>query len=154
MLKIEKQGKVLVIALLLLTGAFGIATVLHMQPTYAAGGTSSNVGYANYQLLVSQHPDMAKAQETMNAAVAQAKSDFDAKSANMNDQEKQALYQQLEQGLQQKQQELMVPINDKVTAAIKSVADSKGLTVVLDKGSVVYGGQDITNDVTKVITGK
>lgn len=48
----------------------------------------------------------------------------------------------------------MGAINDKVMAAVKSVAEAKGLTIIVDKGSVVYGGQDITDDVMKVITGK
>jgi outer membrane protein len=149
----KRQGKVFVVAVLFLLEVVGIIGV-NTNTTYAAGGASSVVGVVNYQLLVSQHPDTAKAQETMNAAVEQAKSDFDAKSANMSDQEKQALYQQLQQGIQQKNQELLGPINDKVMAAVKSVAEAKGLTVIVDKGSVVYGGQDITGDVMKVITGK
>jgi outer membrane protein len=69
----------------------------------------------------------------------------------MSDQEKQAYYQQLQQRLASKQQELISPILDKVEATIKSVADAKGLSVVLDKNNVVYGGQDITEEVTKKI---
>ncbi|MBU2702612.1 Skp family chaperone [Sporomusaceae bacterium BoRhaA] len=72
----------------------------------------------------------------------------------MNDQDKKALSQQLEQGLQQKQQELINAIRDKVNAAVKAVADDKGLTVVVDKSVIAYGGQDITDDVMKKITGK
>jgi outer membrane protein len=90
----------------------------------------------------------------MNGAIAQAKSNFDAKSANMNDQEKQSYYKQLQQGLQVKQQELLGAIQDKINAAVKAVADAKGLTVVVEKSVTVYGGQDITDDVMKKITGK
>lgn len=153
MINARKQGKVFLVAVLFLLGLFG-AAMFHTHTTYASNGSSSAVGAVNYQLLISQHPDTAKAQETMNAAIEQAQSDFNAKSATMNDQEKQGYYQQLQQGLQQKNQELLGPINDKVMAAVKSVAESKGLTVVIDKGNVVYGGQDITDDVMKVITGK
>ena len=153
MIHFKKQGKFFVVAVLFVLGVVGIFGV-NANKTYAASGTSSAVGIVNYQLLVSQHPDTAVAEQTMNAAVAQAKSDFDAKSVNMSDQEKQAYYQQLQQELQQKNQDLLVPINDKVMAAVKSVAEAKGLTIVLDKNSAVYGGQDITDDVMKVTTGK
>lgn len=154
MFNVKNRGKVFAVAaLLFFVGIFGMA-VSHTKPAYAAGNASSTVGYVNYQLLVSQHPDTAKAQDTMNAAIAQANSDFDAKSANMSDQDKQALYQQLQQGLQQKQAELLAPINDKIMAAIKSVADAKGLTTIVDKSSIIYGGQDITDDVIKAITQK
>lgn len=147
------QGKVFVVAVLFLLGVISIIG-FNTNTTYAAAGVPSTIGVVNYQLLVAQHPDTAVAQQTMQAAVAQTQSDFDAKSANMSDQDKQALYQQLQQGLQQKNQELLRPINDKIMAAVKSVAEAKGLTVIVEKGNVVYGGQDITADVMKVIAGK
>jgi len=130
---------------------FSIVAITHTSTTYAA---TSPVGMVNYQLLVENHPDAAKAQETMNAAVAQAKSDFDAKSVSMNDQEKKSYYQQLQQGIQIKQHELLGAIENKVKAAVKVVAKAKSLTIVVDTGVAVYGGQDITEDVMKKITGK
>jgi len=99
-----------------------------------------------------QHPDLAAANTQMQQAVTDAQKDFEEKSANMNDQEKSDYYQQTQQRLQQKQQELIEPIQDKVKDAVKSVAEAKGLTVVLDKSSVVYGGQDITQDVAKKVS--
>lgn len=149
MFNTKRQGKVVVVAVLFLLGVVGF----NPNTTYAAAA-ASNVGVVNYELLVSQHPDMAAAQQTMDAAVAQAKSDFDSQSVNMNEQEKQALNQQLQQRLNQKKQELLGPINDKIMAAIKSVADAKGLAIVVTQDSTVYGGQDITNDVGKIIAGK
>ncbi len=139
-------------------GAFlllSIVTIAQPSITYAASkNNDSQVGVVNYQLLVQQHPDAAKAQETMNAAVVQAKSDLDSKSVNMNDQEKQAYYQQLQQGLAIKEKELLGALQNKVDAAIAAIAKAKGLATIVDKGSVVYGGQDITDDVMKKITGK
>jgi outer membrane protein len=139
-------------------GAFlllSIVTIAQPSTTYAASKNNAfQVGVVNYQLLVQQHPDAAKAQETMNAAVVQAKSDLDSKSVNMNDQEKQAYYQQLQQGLAIKEKELLGALQNKVDAAIAAIAKAKGLATIVDKGSVVYGGQDITDDVMKKITGK
>lgn len=152
MFNMKRQGKVLRVAVLFLLGVVGIIGYTH-NTTYAATA-ASNIGVVNYELLLSQHPDTALAQQTMDAAVEKAKSDFDAQSVNMSDQEKEALNQQLQQGLNQKKQELLGPINDKIMAAIKSVADAKGLTIVVTQDSAVYGGQDITNDVGKIIGGK
>lgn len=153
MVDAKTQGKGFMLAVLFFLGIAGIIGA-NTNTTYAAEKASSAVGVVNYQLLVSQHPDMVAAQQTINEALAQAKNDFDAKSANMNDQDKQALYQQLQQGLEQKKQELLGPINDKVMAAIQSIAEAKGLTIIVDQGSVIYGGQDITDDVMKAITKK
>ena len=41
-----------------------------------------------------------------------------------------------------------------IDAAVKKIADNKGLAVVIAKDAVVYGGQDITDDVVKEITKK
>jgi outer membrane protein len=131
---------------------FAVLAITNPNTTYAAD--TSTVGVVNYQLLINQHPDMAQANETYKAAVKQAQDDFNAKSTNMNDSDKKALSQQLEQGLQQKQQELINAIRDKVNAAIKVIAEDKGLTVVMDKSVIAYGGQDITDEVMKKITGK
>lgn len=152
MYNIRKQGKVFVAAVLVLMGVVGIIGYNH-NTTYAAT-PASTVGVVNYELLFSQHPDTAAAQKTMDDAVEKAKSDFAAQSATMNDQEKEALNQQLQQQLNQKKQELLGPINDKIMAAIKSVADAKGLTIVVTQDTAIYGGQDITNDVGKIIGGK
>jgi len=153
-LKIEKkQVKIVsvVVAAFFLLGIVGIA-VSQSGTSYAA--PASNVGVVNYQMLVSQHPDMAKAQEAFKAEVDSLQKEFDSKAASMNDQQKQEYSAQLQQRLQLKQQELLGAIHDKVDAAVKAVAEAKGLAVVVHKGAVVYGGQDITEEATKKITGK
>lgn len=156
MLKDKKNVKVIALAVvaLFVLGVVGMAVTQTGKGYAAAAGSSSNVGKVNYQMLMSQHPDVATAEKTMQGEIDQAKKDFDAKTANMNDKEKQDYYMQVQQRLNLKQQELIGPINDKVTAAIKAVADAKGLAVVLDVSNVVYGGQDITDEVMKKITGK
>ena len=83
----------------------------------------------------------------MQNAIADVKKEFEEKSVGMNDQEKADYYQQSQLRLQQKQQELVGPIEQSIEATIKKVAENKGLQVVIEKGSVIYGGQDITQDV-------
>ena len=59
---------------------------------------------------------------------------------------------QTQQRLMQKRQELTEPLQKSVEESVKKVAEQKGLSVVLEKGAVVYGGQDITQDVIKQIS--
>lgn len=133
----------------------GVAGLAVSQTTHVASAApASNVGVVNYQMLVQQHPDMAKVQTTMQAESETAKKEFDTKAATLADKEKQEYFMQLQQRLQLKNQELMVPIFTKVDAVIKEVSDAKGLSVVVDKGAVIYGGQDITEDCVKKVTGK
>jgi len=151
----KKQVKIvsLTVAVLFMLGVVGLTLSQTGSKTSAAASSSSNIGVVNHQLLVSQHPEMVKAQETMQAEVESARKDFETKSATMNDKEKQDYYAQVQQRLTVKQQELVNPVLDKVEAAIKAVAEAKGLSIVMDKSNVVYGGQDITDEVGKKITG-
>ena len=134
---------------------FGVAGLAVSQTTQVASAApASNVGKVNYQMLIQQHPDLAKVQTTMQAESEAAKKEFDAKAASLGEKEKQEYFMQLQQRLQLKNQELMVPLFNKVDAVIKEVSDAKGLVVVVDSAAVIYGGADITDDCVKKITGK
>ena len=134
---------------------FGVGGLAVSQTTHvASAAAASNVGVVNYQMLVQQHPELAKVQTTMQAESEAAKKEFEAKAASLGDKEKQEYYMQLQQRLQLKNQELMGPIFNKVDAVIKEVSDAKGLAVVVDKGAVIYGGNDITDECVKKVTGK
>lgn len=141
------------IAAAFLLGVAGLAVTQTTQVSAAAAPMSS-VGVVNYQLVVQQHPDLAKVQTAMTAESEAAKKEFDTKAATLGEKEKQEYFMQLQQRLQLKNQELMVPVFTKVDTIIKEVADSKGLAVVVDKGAVIYGGADITDECVKKLGGK
>ena len=69
---------------------------------------------------------------------------------NGADAELQNLSRKLQLEMNQKRNELMNPLQRRAEAAVASVARSKGLTVVLDKRIVIYGVEDITEEVKKV----
>lgn len=149
MVQLEKKHVKIISVLIALVF---IGSVVAIALTQSGAGIASaagngNVGVVDYRQLMSQHPNLQSANEQMQKAVTDAQKEFEEKSANMSDQEKADYYNQTQERLQVKQQELLDPIEKSVDDAIKKVADAKGLSVVLDKNTVVYGGQDITNDV-------
>ena len=154
MVKLEKkQVKIAsVLIALVFIGSVVALALTQSGSGIASAASSSNVGVIDYREVMSKHPDVNSLNTQMQQAVADAQKEFQEKSANMSDQEKSDYYQQTQQRLQQKQQELFDPIQKSVEASVKSVAEAKGLTVVLDKSSVVYGGQDITQDVVSKIS--
>ena len=154
MVKLEKkQVKIAsVLIALVFIGSVVALALTQSGSGIASAASSSNVGVIDYREVMSKHPDVNSLNTQMQQAVADAQKEFQEKSANMSDQEKSDYYQQTHQRLQQKQQELFDPIQKSVEASVKSVAEAKGLTVVLDKSSVVYGGQDITQDVENKIS--
>jgi outer membrane protein len=156
MLKLEKkQVKMISIAIALIFIGSVVAIALTQTGTGIASAASSvNVGVIDRDQVLSQHPDGESVNAQMQAAITEVQKDFEEKSQGMTDQEKQDYYRQCQQRLAQKQQELAEPILKSVDDTIKKVADSKGLSVVIEKAAVVYGGTDITQDVLNKLTKK
>ena len=143
----KKTVKIVSVLIALVFIGSVVALGLSQYGATTASAASSNVGVIDYRQVMSQHPDLSSANEQMQKAVADAKQEFESKSANMADQEKAEYYQQTQQRLSQKNQEIFEPLQKSVEESVKSVAEAKGLSVVLEKSAVVYGGNDITQDV-------
>jgi outer membrane protein len=86
----------------------------------------------------------------MQTEIQNTRNEFNEKSKAMNATEKERYYKQLQERLGNREKELMDPVIKSIEAAIKKVADKKGLSVVVDKNTVIYGGTDITDEVSKV----
>jgi len=149
MVKLEKKQVKIISVLIALVFMGSVVALALTQSGGLASAASSSVGVIDYRQVGAQHPNLMAAEQEMQAAVQEAQKDFEEKTASMNDQEKSDYYQQTQSRLQQKNAELMEPIRASIDDAVKTVAENKGLQVVLDKGAVVYGGQDITADVVK-----
>jgi outer membrane protein len=143
------QGKKVLLVLMAIGVLLGA-----MGSVQAAPADAASVGYVDYLYLINHHPDTPGANEALKAERDQDKQQYDEKSAALSDQEKQALAKQLNQQVEQKRQELLKPIVEKINAAIKEVANAKGLSIVIGKNNVIYGGVDITADVLQKIGGK
>lgn len=68
--------------------------------------------------------------------------------------ELQLLYRKLQNEVEVNRNKIIFPLNNRVSAAIASVASSKGMTVIIDKRIVVTGVPDITEDVKKIFQQK
>lgn len=149
MLKLEsRQIKIISIVIALVFIGSVVALALTQSGSgIASAASNGNVGVVDRDQVMAQHPNGQNVENQMRAAITEVQKDFEEKSAGMSDQEKQDYYRQCQLRLQQKQQELIEPLIKSIDDAVKKVADSKGLSVVVDKSVVVYGGTDITNDV-------
>lgn len=147
----------LVIAAIFVIGCFTIALTAggfsNLGGVASAAGSDSAIGVVNYQVLVSQSPKLNEVREAMQKEVEATRKEFEDKSKNMNTEEKDRYYQQLQQRLGNKQNELMDPLLKQINDTIQKIAQKKGLSVVVDKSSVIYGGADITDEVAKALQG-
>lgn len=121
--------------------------------TVQAALAPAPVGVVDYDRLMMRHPDMPQANAALQAETEQANKELVAQADKLGDKEKQDLVARLEQRVELKRQSLMIAIAAKVDAAVKETATAKGLSVVLQKDMVVYGGLDITEEVLRKISG-
>ena len=141
----------LIVAAIFVIGCFTLAMSAggFGSSVASAAGSESAIGVVDYQVLVSQYPKLEQLNTELEKAKKDARTEFDEKSKNMNEDEKERYYRQLQERLQVKIQELDAMLKKDMEEAIKKVADKKGLKVVVDKATVIYGGTDITDEVAK-----
>ena len=148
----KTQAKVISVLIALVFIGSVVALALTQSGTgIASAASSSNVGVVDYRQFTTLkiYTDV---EAEMQTAVETAQKEFNEKSANMSEKEKQEYYQQTMERLQHQNADLMELVNKQIEDAVKAVADAKGLSVVLNKDTVVYGGTDITQDVIKKLS--
>lgn len=142
----------LFVAAIFVLGCFALSlTQSGFGRVASAASSESAIGVVNYQMLVAQSPDMDGVRNAMKTEIENAQKDFAEKSKAMNDQEKQRYYTQTQERLENKQKELMDPVLKKIEENIQKIAKKKGLSVVVEKSTVVFGGVDITDEVAKTL---
>lgn len=140
------------VAFIFVLSVAAIAIMQTGNPVNAA--PSSNIGVVDMSKVFSpDSEDLANAQKQYQAASQEMQQKFESQSANMTDEQKQQLYLQMQQEMSQRQEEIQKGLQDKVDSAVSDVANTKSLSLVVDKRVVLYGGTDITEQVAKKLSG-
>lgn len=164
-----------------LTAAFITVTALASATSVNA---QTKIGYISTEELVSVMPETVKAdsnlqqyrtaliqnaqekQSSLESAIEKFNKDSSSMSVSVKDVKRgelqkmlndlQAEDQRIQQQLQQRQQELITPINRKAFDAIQAVAKENGYTYVLEKGALLVAppGEDILPLVAKKLNVK
>lgn len=131
--------------------SIGAMAVLSMGDT-ASAAPKSNIGVVDQREVITNNSSLAlNYQQKMKDTADQMQKDFDAKSQGMSDADKEKLFEDMQQQFNDKRTNIEKDMEDQVTGAVKEVASKKGLTLVVDKNAVIYGGTDITKDVSDAL---
>ena len=115
----------------------------------ANAAPTSDIGVVDQRQVISNNGTLAlDYQKKIKTLADEMQKDFDTKSAGMSDEEKEKLFADMQQQFNQKRMAVEKETEDTVTNAVKSVASKRGLSLVVDKAAVIYGGTDITKDVS------
>ncbi|MBQ6976949.1 MAG: OmpH family outer membrane protein [Selenomonadaceae bacterium] len=148
MLKLEKKHvKIVSVLIALVFIGSVVALALTQSGSIASAAPSGSVGVVDMGEVMLKHPDRQSAEDQLKATIAEVEKNFNEKAAGMSDEEKQSFAMQSQQIIAQRESELSEQLLKKVEETVKQVAEAKGLSVVVAKAAVVYGGNDITQDV-------
>ncbi|WP_301859287.1 OmpH family outer membrane protein [uncultured Megasphaera sp.] len=137
-----------VIALIFVLSIAGLAVMQMGNPVNAA--PSSNIGVVDMSKVITpDNQDAVDMQKQLQQAGEDMQKQFEEQSANMTDEQKQELFQKMQGDMAKKRDEIFKGLQDKINTAVGNVANTKGLSLVVDKRAVLYGGTDITDQVTK-----
>ena len=129
-----------------------LALVAVLVCGFAACAADEKVGFVDDMAILQQFPKFKQAQDQLSA-ISKKKSDA-AKAAfdKETDQKKKSqIVQNLQLEMRDQEAKLMTPILKQVNDTIAKVAKQKGITIVVNKALVYYGGTDITQDVIKAL---
>lgn len=68
-----------------------------------------------------------------------------------NDNDRNAILKDYQKTLTDRQNQTLKPLADQTRKAMADVARKRGLTLVIDRANIIYGGTDITADVTSAV---
>lgn len=143
MKKIAKTIKIITL-LALTVFVCGLTAPAPALAAKAKDKPAPDIGYVNRQQIFAAYPGIEDLMNRIQSMRNEAQKDYDTNAKDLPATDKKAYSDKLALQEAQREDELMKPVSDKVTAAIQAVALEKGLTAVVDAGTVVYGGQDIT----------
>lgn len=145
-------AKVLSIVIsLVFIGGIAMMAYTQLSDSTSKEVPDSNIGYFDATKVMSpDNPVYQKAgqeyQDFYQTTVTNAQQDLQAKQ---DEAAKKKIQDETSQKLQAKEDELKKGLQDKAEEAAKQVGESKGLSVVIEKSSVLYGGVDVTDQVMR-----
>lgn len=130
-----------------------VAVVLLIRQTPALG-QSFSIGYVEMQRALDSHPRKASSERALQEFFQAKQREFQERSKGMTAFQRQELDRQLQQQILDKRNELLGGLDKELRAAVETVAKEAGISIVLDRSAVLYGGTDLTDAVIKQIKGK
>ena len=112
----------------------------------------SDIGFVDQTALDSTPKIKSASDEMAQYADSQRKIYSQKMSDAKTDADKQQVAKDFNKTLQDKQNSLVQPIVDQTKSVTAQVAQKKGLILVVDRGDVVFGGTDITQDVQNALS--
>lgn len=119
-----------------------------------AFGQSLTIGWVDMARALDAHPRKASAETALKEYAQTQIGDAQQRMKAMTPAQRQDLQRQVDQDIFKRRAELLGGLDKDLRAAIEKVARQQGISLVLSREVVLYGGVDLTDQVIKVLTSK
>ncbi len=117
-------------------------------------GQSFTIGYVDMVRAVEAHPRKASAEGALKDYAQTQIADAQQRAKGLSAGQQQDVQRQVQQQVLKKRQELIGGLEKDIRAAIEKIAKEQGISIVVSREVVLYGGVDLTDQVVKAIGGK
>lgn len=117
-------------------------------------GQSFSIGYVDMQRALDNHPRKAASERALQEFFQAKQREFEQRSKGLSAAQRQELDRQLQQQFLQKREELLGGLDKDIRAAVEKVGKERGISIILDRAVVLYGGIDLTDAVIAQLAGK
>jgi len=141
-----------VVFMVLLAGGTAFAAAPKASASTSAS-TGDVIGVIDSQLIITKHPKFEETAKQLQQIMMQKQNEARAAVDKEPDPAKKSQIMQTKQmEAAREEQRLMEPIYNDCQTAVRVVAQQRKVTIVLEKVSVYFGGQDITDYVVQQIS--
>lgn len=129
---------------------FILTLVLALGCTASAFAAEA-LGYVNVERVFRNYPDIQTTMSVIQLERQKAENEFNEKAPSLDDKGKRELGEKLSAQVDKKEASLLNPIRSKIRKTIGEVAKAHGITNVVDAGAMVFGGEDLTEEVIAAV---
>lgn len=129
-----------------------IAVIAAVAGAACASAASDKVGFIDAQRILLSHPKYEQSQKQLDAFVQKKTEEARAAAEKETDPQKRiAIIEDARRASGEEEARVMNPITGEINTVIEKVAKKNGVTIVVNKMLIYFGGVDLTEDVIKEV---
>lgn len=129
-----------------------LAALTVMMAASCAMADSDKIGFIDTQAVLFAHPKYEQSQKHLDEFADKKYKEVMAAAEKETDQaKKREMIETARRESGEEEVRTMNPIQDQINAVIDKVAKSRGVTVVVSKTLIFFGGEDLTEEVVKQV---
>lgn len=117
-------------------------------------GQSFSIGFVDMQRALDNHPRKSASERALQEFFEAKRREFQERSRGLSAVQRQELDRQLQQEFIRKREELLSGLDKDIRTAVEQVSRERGVSIVLDRTVVLYGGVDLTDAVIAHLAGR